>query len=294
MNSPQPASFATRLMQQPWPLWFTQARRVVRIEVRRNLLTWRAWWIYFLAFVPTVVGFFHLLAMIFLRAPGHSGFEISGDSAVLAGIVQFYYLRLAIFFGCLGIFSRLIRGEMLERSLHFYLLSPVPREVLLLAKFVAGSVSAVMVFGSAIILNFAVMYAGYGTAGQDYMFNGPGMGQLEAYLVITVLACLGYGAVFLLLSMMFRNPTPAAMLVFGWEFINPVLPSLLQKISVASYLRHLMPITVPGEGIFALLTVQTEPVSGWVASFGLLCLIAVVLAYSCLRMRRLEIRYTTE
>jgi hypothetical protein len=55
-----------------------------------------------------------------------------------------------------------------------------------------------------------------------------------------------------------------------------------------------MPVTIPGEGVFALLTVETEPVSGWVASFGLLILIGVVLAYSCFRMRTLEIRYTTE
>jgi type IV secretory pathway VirB6-like protein len=94
--------------------------------------------------------------------------------------------------------------------------------------------------------------------------------------------------------MLFRNPTPAAMLVFAWEAINPVLPSLLQKISVASYLRHLMPITIPGQGIFALLMVKTDPVSGWIASFGLLLLIAAVLSYSCYRIRTLEIRYTTD
>jgi len=93
---------------------------------------------------------------------------------------------------------------------------------------------------------------------------------------------------------MFRNPTPAAMLVLGWEAINPVLPSLLQKLSVAAYLRHLMPLSIPGEGIFALLTVETEPVSAWAASIGLLILIAAVLAYSCYRIRTLEIRYTTE
>ena len=138
------------------------------------------------------------------------------------------------------------------------------------------------------------MYAGYGAAGHDYVFNGPGLGQLEAYLLIVVLACLGYGAVFLLLSMMFRNPMPAALLVLGWEAINPVMPSLLQKISVASYLRHLMPINVPGDGFFALLTVQTEPVPAWVAVLGLLIFISVVLAYSCVRIRRLEIRYTTD
>jgi ABC-type transport system involved in multi-copper enzyme maturation permease subunit len=281
-------TFKKHLMEQPWGLWWLQARRLIRIEVRRNLFSWKASWIYFLAFIPTLIILIHLLF------ESHPAFALSDDTNVLAGIVQFYYIRLGVFFGCLGIFSRLIRGEMIERSLHFYLLSPVRREILLLAKFAAGSISALVLFGSAIIADFALMYAAFGAAGQDYVFNGPGLGQLEAYLAIIILACLGYGAVFLLLSMMFRNPTPAAMLVLGWEAINPVLPSLLQKISVASYLRHLMPVTIPGDGIFALLTVQTDPVSGWAATLGLLLLIAVVLAYSCLQIRRLEIRYTTD
>ncbi len=193
---------------------------------------------------------------------------------MLAGIVQLYYIRLGVFFGCLGIFSRLIRGEMIERSLHFYLLSPVRREVLLLSKFAAGSVTALLLFVTAILADFALMYLPFGAAGRDYLFNGPGLEQLEAYLLIIVLACLGYGAVFLLLSMMFRNPTPAALLFLGWEAINPVLPSLLQKLSVASYLRHLMPVNIGAKGLFALLTVETEPVAGWVATLGLLLLIA--------------------
>ena len=281
-------TFKKHLMEQPWGLWWLQARRLIRIEVRRNLFSWKASWIYFLAFIPTLIILIHLLF------ESHPAFALTDDTNVLAGIVQFYYIRLGVFFGCLGIFSRLIRGEMIERSLHFYLLSPVRREILLLAKFAAGSISALALFGSAIIADSALMYAAFGAAGQDYVFNGPGLGQLEAYLAIIILACLGYGAVFLLLSMMFRNPTPAAMLVLGWEAINPVLPSLLQKISVASYLRHLMPVTIPGDGIFALLTVQTDRVSGWAATLGLLLLIAVVLAYSCLQIRRLEIRYTTD
>src|ERR1700739_2286477 len=112
--------------------------------------------------------------------------------------MQFYYVRLGIFFGCLGIFARLIRGEMIERSLHFYLLSPVRREVLLLAKFAAGSISALLLFGSAILADFALMYAAFGAAEHNYVFNGPGFSLLQAYLAIIALACLGYGAVFLL------------------------------------------------------------------------------------------------
>jgi ABC-type transport system involved in multi-copper enzyme maturation permease subunit len=281
-------TFLSKLAGQPWDLWWIQSRRLVRIEVRRNLFSWRASWIYFLAFIPTFIILIHFLI------DTHSGSALSEDTSVLAGIVQLYYVRLGVFFGCLGIFSRLIRGEMIERSLHFYLLAPVRRELLLLCKFVAGSISAVLLFGSALLADFVLIYVGFGAAGSDYVFHGPGLGQLEAYLAIIILACLGYGAVFLLLSMMFKNPTPAAMLVLGWEAINPVMPSLLQKLSVASYLRHLMPVSVSAEGIFALLTVQTEPVSGWAAVLGLLILISAVLVYSCYRIRTLEIRYTTE
>jgi ABC-type transport system involved in multi-copper enzyme maturation permease subunit len=258
------------------------------MELKRNLFSWRASWIYFLAFIPAVLIFTHLVV------DPHLPSTMSEDTTILAGIVQFYYIRLGLFFGCLGIFSRLIRGEMIERSLHFYLLSPVRRELLLLSKFVAGSISALLLFGTAITADFALIYAGYGAAGRDYVFNGPGLGQWEAYVAIIVLACLGYGAIFLLVSMMFRNPTPAALLVWGWEAINPVMPSLLQRFSVVFYLHHLMPVNVAGKGIFALLTVETEPVSGWAATLQLFLLIVVVLFYSCYRIRTLEIRYTTE
>jgi len=276
------------ISRQRWALWWLQAKRLIRIELRRNLFSWRASWIYFLAFIPTVIIAIHA------AFGSYDLSSIGEDTQVLASIVQLYYVRLGVFFGCLGIFSRLIRGEMIERSLHFYLLSPVRREVLLLSKFVAGSVAALLLFVTATLADFALMYLPYGAGGRDYLINGPGLDQLEAYVLIIVLACLGYGAVFLLLSMMFRNPTPGALLFLGWEAINPVLPSLLQKLSVASYLRHLMPVDVGAKGFLALLTVETEPVSGWVATFGLLLLIACVLLYSCYRIRTLEIRYTTE
>jgi ABC-type transport system involved in multi-copper enzyme maturation permease subunit len=276
------------LMQQPWALWWLQAKRLTQIELRRNLFSWRASWIYFLAFIPTLIIPIHSIV------DTHDPTSISDDTQMLASIVQLYYIRLGVFFGCLGIFSRLIRGEMIERSLHFYLLSPVRREVLLLSKFAAGSATALLLFVTATLANVALIYLPFGAAGRDYLFNGPGIEQLEAYILIIVLACLGYGAVFLLLSMMFKNPTPGALLFLGWEAINPVLPSMLQKLSVASYLRHLMPVNFGVKGFIALLTVETEPVAGWVATLGLLLLITAVLLYSCYRIRTLEIRYTTE
>jgi hypothetical protein len=42
------------------------------------------------------------------------------DRMILAGIFQFFYLRLAVFFGCLGMFMYLFRGEMSNRTLHYW------------------------------------------------------------------------------------------------------------------------------------------------------------------------------
>ena len=65
------------------------------------------------------------------------------DNMVFAGIFQVYFLRLGIFFGCLGIFSNLFRAEVLERTLHYYFMSPVRREVLAVSKYLAGLIAAI-------------------------------------------------------------------------------------------------------------------------------------------------------
>lgn len=288
MTREQAIDVKNALVNQPWRLWLTQLRTIVSIENRRNLFTLRSFWVYFLAFAPTGIILIHAL---FGRMRTES---ISDDTQVLAGIFQFYYLRLGIFFGTLGIFTRLVRGEMIERSLHYYLLAPVRREVLLLGKFIAGSVRALVLFETAVFLSFWIMYYPFGTAGHQYIFDGPGGHELAAYLGITALAVLGYGAVFMLFSMLFKNPAPPALLFMGWEAISSIMPSFLQRFSITSYLRQLMPISVPGDGIFALLTVTTEPVPAWLSVTGALILTIGVLAVSCYLMRRLEISYTTE
>jgi len=278
---------AKKFRSLPWRLWLTQLNAVVRLETRRNLFSWRSAWVYFLAFAPAVI--------IFIHAVADRHFEtLDDDTQVLASIFQFYYVRLGIFFGALGVFTRLVRGEMIERSLHYVLLSPVRREVLLLGKFVAGAVRSLLLFETAVSTCFLLMYAHHGNAGWQYILDGPGLSQLISYIAITALACLGYGSIFLLLSMLLKNPAPAALLLMGWEFISAVFPPLLQRFSIAAYLKHLMPVSVPVQGVFALLTVNTEPVPEWLAILGSLLLTAAVLSVSCWRIRTLEISYTTE
>jgi len=281
------AKLGVRLTEQPWELWTRQIAAVLRMDLRKNFLSRRGIWIYLLAFAPVVVITLHAII------DGRSG-SIREDTEVLAGIFQFFYLRLGIFFGCLGIFTWLFRGEIIEKSLHYYFLAPVKREVLLLGKFVGGLVTSVVLFGLGVFASFAMMYMRFGEAGQYYVFNGPGMGQLLAYLGVTVLACVGYGSVFLALSLLYRNPVIPTILVLGWETFTPVLPALVQRLSVTYYLKQLCPVSIPGEGLLALFTVVSQPVGTVAAIVGPIILAAFVLLLAFKLVRRLEISYVAE
>src|SRR5262249_36789572 len=83
--------------------------------------------------------------------------NLAKDSAIFATVFQFFYLRLAIFFGCVGIFTNLFRGEMLDKSLHFYLLAPMRREILLVGKYLAGLLAAAVIFTTGTALQIAAL-----------------------------------------------------------------------------------------------------------------------------------------
>jgi len=138
------------------------------------------------------------------------------------------------------------------------------------------------------------MYMRFGEAGQYYVFNDPGMGHLLAYLGVTVLACVGYGSVFLALSLLYKNPVIPTILVLGWETFTPVLPALVQRLSVTYYLKQLCPVSIPGEGLLALFTVVSQPVGAVAAIFGPLILAAFVLLLAFKLVRRLEISYVAD
>jgi ABC-type transport system involved in cytochrome c biogenesis permease component len=225
-----------------------------------------------------------------------SGVSLGQDSYVFAGVFQFFFIRLAIFFGCLGIFMNLFRGEMLDKSLHFYLLTPVRREILMLGKYLAGLLAATVIFSVSIALQlFALLLQFDASTITQYLDQNHGMSQMAAYLGVTVLACIGYGSIFLAAGLLFPNPIVPAAAVLIWEAANPVLPALLKKISVIYYLKSLCPVEIsldPGmPPLFALLVSNPEPVSRYIAIFGLLALSVVVLFAAAKRVRRLEINY---
>jgi ABC-type transport system involved in multi-copper enzyme maturation permease subunit len=229
----------------------------------------------------------------------HHVFNLPEDSVVFAGVFQFFYLRLAVFFGCLGIFMNLFRGEILDKSLHFYFLAPIRRDVLMVGKFLAGLLATCIIFVTSEALQIIVFTGQFSPAVRDlYLYQNHGLAQAAAYLGITALACLGYGAFFLAAGMLFRNPILPAAAILVWEGVNPFLPALLKKFSVIYYLKSLCPVDIPSPPgmppLMSLLISNPDPVSTPVAILGIVIVALLVLYISSFQARRMEINYTTE
>jgi ABC-type transport system involved in multi-copper enzyme maturation permease subunit len=220
------------------------------------------------------------------------------DRQAYSGVFQYFYLRLAIFFGCLGIFMNLFRGELLDKTLHFWFLAPVRREVLLAGKFLAGLTAATVIFTAGTALSFGLMIWGQPPADARAFWAEQGPAHLVSYVSAAALACLGYGSVFLAAGLLVRNPVVVAMILSFWEGMNSFLPVWMQKLSVLYYVQSLCPTAPPMDSdtpaLLKLLLAPAQPAEPWVAVAGLLALSALVLWAASRAVRRLEINYGTD
>ena len=238
---------------------------VLRIEIKKTLWMRRSIWIYLLAFAPTVMFGIHALT-----SPMGRNCSIEEDTRVLAYTFQIFYLRVGIFFGCMGLFTWLFRGEIVEKSLHYYFLSPMRREV-------AGSrevsgrtdnyIAGLWRFRAA-LLHFCLRP--FWRCRTGVCIQRPG--SWPAWFLSSC-DCARMPGIWLNLSCAepaLQESDPARRCGSSLGIVSRrVAPSLLQKFSVTFYLKQLSPVTIPPDGIMALFTVMAEPVSPWLAMPGI-------------------------
>ncbi len=268
-----------------WLLWRRQAWVVARHELARSAFSRRALAVYVLAAMPIVLA---ALRAVFLPDklrldPGHHTIDF-------AQMFQFFILRFIVFFANAVLFVKLFRGEILERSLHYSLLAPLRREVLVAGKYAGGLLSSVLILVPTTAITYLLMSAAHLRLGLETVFNPTTLGHLVQYLIVVVLACISYGALFLLAGLFFRNPMVPAILFLGWEVLTPFLPPFLKAISVVHYLNSLVPVP-PKLGPLALIS---QPVAPWIAVLGLAVVTGVALLLCVRKARRLEVTYATE
>ena len=224
--------------------------------------------------------------------------DFEEDRSVFAAIFQYFYLRLAIFFGCLGIFMNLFRGEMLDKTLHFWFLAPARREVLLAGKYGAGLIASIVIFTGGALLCFTVVLLMQNPSDVRAYWEASGWAHAFWYAMAAMLGCVGYGSVFLVAGLVLRNPIIPAAVLLGWEAMNSFLPVVLQRLSILYYLQSLCPVPAPVDkgipAILQLLLNPAAPASHAGAILGILAVSALVLYVAVFAIRRMEISYSTE
>ena len=224
--------------------------------------------------------------------------NLEQDRMIFAGIFQFFYLRLAIFFGCLGMFMYLFSGEMSNRTLHYWFLAPARRDVLLAGKYAAGLIASAAIFGGGALLAFTAMIWPHDPVEVQAYWNAGGMAHAFWYVAAAAFGCIGYGSVFLAVGLYVRNPIIPAAVLLAWEGAAGILPHVLQKISILYYLQSLCPVPAPLDNgaptLIRLLAAPAAPASRPAAIVGLLLLSAVVLWIASRAVRRMEISYGAE
>ena len=181
-------------------VWRHQIWTIAKIEVGRALFSRRSFAVYLLVAMP--------LALMLLRAlfmP--SGLRDNSTHAVteFAEVFHIFFLRFVVFFANAMIFVRLFRGEILERSLHYTLLAPVRRNVLVTGKYLGGVLSANLILLPTAVLTYGLVYLPHGAGGLEIMMSASSLGHLFKYLLIVVLACCAYGSFFMLAGLFFRT-----------------------------------------------------------------------------------------
>lgn len=271
-----------------FPLVRRQIRAMLGLELAKTFLRARALPVVVVAFLPALIAFLRLLGREIGSMRPTPAPEIA---ATYANIFQFFFLRLVVFFVAFAAFTYLVRGEVAERSLHFYLLAPLDRGVFLVGKYVAGVVAAGTLLLASLAAQLLLLFVpGATQGGAAYLFGGPGGAHALAYAGITLLAVAGYGAVFTALALVIRNPMLPAAAILGWEWLNPFLPPVLRNLSVIHPLQSLCPVPV-ARGPWAL---PGEPLAAPIAILSLVALSALLLLLAARRARRLEVTYAGE
>lgn len=267
-----------------------QILAVQLLEIRKRFIGKRAIPVYLLVMIPLMIFGARTLALLLFHVTQEG--SLPSDRVLYAVLFRTLIIRFVVYFGCVAVFVPLFRGDVLDKSLHYYFLAPIRRSRLVVAKYLSGITAAVVLWNGVTLSTWLLFYLARGPAElAATLASGHGWLELGAYLLVTTMACIGYGAVFLLAGVALRSPIVPALAILGWESINALLPPFLKAISVIHYLEALCPVSIPPDSGIEILA---DPASPWVAIPGLLVLAGVLLALAARKARTMEILYGTE
>jgi ABC-2 type transport system permease protein len=194
-----------------------------------------------------------LLVEIGAPMPRVNRMEITGPVIfglmIWAFFIRFSVPVLAIFYG-----TSLIADEVDDKTITYLFTRPIPREAVLIGKYLAYLACTVFVVLPAVVLVWLLIAPIGGRLADSFLDLTKDLGLLAIGLAV-------YGAVFALIGSTLKRPLVFGLVfVFGWEVLVLALPGAFKRLTVAYYLQGLVPHAMPNDSALALLqAVFREP-----------------------------------
>ncbi|MFC1852472.1 ABC transporter permease [candidate division CSSED10-310 bacterium] len=273
-----------------WKLWLSQLKGIFRLEIKRNLVQKRNLMEYLtLVSIPVILILIKAIRYFLGKGQTHSLAEMT---SIYAYVFYYFYVRMVIFFFSLSLFTKLIKSEVADRTIHYYFLTPVKRSLIILGKYISGLSITFSFISISVFLSYILFYVPCGTAEMSKHFlQGPGFDLIGSFLLIIFLGCMAYGALFLLLGLTFKNPLVVGLFFLLWEVLSALLPARFKAFTIIFYLNSLMPITVIPQDSLALLA---DPASLGRCLFSLGFFVIILLAIAALMIKHKQVDYATE
>lgn len=209
------------------------------LSVRRLARSNMMWANLFFGALPLLI-----IAIMFVgNSRSMMNMNIGRAHATYEGFLIFLHLHLLIFFVAnLSGFS-IMRQEIEQQTLHYLLLQPIARWQVILGKFLGYlTISASICIGSlwATYLALTLPVFGPGAVVSDLFEAGRATILIKESLVLT-LGLLSFGAFAMIMGTLFKSGG-YMILLMGWEFGVPYLPSSLKSWTITHYLQSLLPV----------------------------------------------------
>ncbi len=223
------------------------ALRVFDLSLSEMLWSRRTVFMALVVGLPVVIALVvRLLVEVGAPLPRVDRMEVTGPMIfglmIWAFFVRFSVPVLAVFYG-----TSLIADEVEDRTITYLFTRPIPREAVLIGKYLAYLVCTTFVVLPAVVLVWLLIVPIGGQLADSFV-------DLMKDLALLVIGLAVYGAVFALVGARFKRPLLAGLLfIFGWEVLVMALPGSFRLFTVAHYLHGLVPHAMPGDSTLSLL-----------------------------------------
>jgi ABC-type transport system involved in multi-copper enzyme maturation permease subunit len=213
-----------------WAVLLLSAQRLIRSKF--------LWANLGLAAVPVAI------ACLWSFAPDAGSRDLGDAHALFGTLLRTLHLHIVVFFVANIFGFAVMRQELDDHTLHYLVLQPTGRWVLVLGKLVACTLLASALCVASLWIAFLVMILprfGLEALARDLFIEGWLSALLKGSLVV-ILGLLAYTTIAMLMGSFFKSGL-YGLLFLAWEAGLPYLPSTMKHWTIMHYLQSLLPET---------------------------------------------------